>query len=189
MQNIESTATPADKQGHLDALCNFYQNTSGGIEHVPLMLQALRDVGYQVKVNHYRYTPQQVANLRKLKMTRHEADLTPTHELRATFDMQVEAGGSSKVNYISSHGGKTEVSIIEPGSTEEIMCESTCSINDQFRRRTGILTGLGRCFHKLCDKYGFTKSDVMNAIEQFQYGTEPKPDVPSAAAELLNTVV
>lgn len=174
-EKIESKATPDLNDTILHGLCTFYALISKGMQDVSKSLDELRNLGYDVKVEHERYTPADVEKIRSMRVTRWDPYLTPSYELRATFDLQVEGGASSKLNYISSHGGYTRITLTEPGSPEEVVGEAYCSIYDGFNKRKGLLTALGRCFHALCERHGFTKADILSAVAEFDYlktGTE-----------------
>ena len=142
----------------LDRLCNFY---------VHMEVEQLRKMGYQVRVTHYRYEPQQADQMRVRGLHVDKDAMTPMHELRASFELDQD-NGEKDTNYMDSHGGRTVIEIRLPDG-HEVNDESICSIKDPFNKRKGVRICLGRIFNKLCAYYDVPKRAVKKAVEEFSY--------------------
>ena len=159
---VTMPASEAEAQDQ-DALCNFYTN---------MTIEGLRKLGYQVKVNHFRYHTKDIKYMIQQGVTHQEHLLKPTHELRAEYDLALDQGALVNYNYMSSHGGMTEVEIMEPGITDPQMAyltTATCSIKDSYNKKKGVLICLGRIFNDMCEDYGFTKQEIKDAVVHYRY--------------------
>ena len=163
-QTIESQAAPKlaqYSQEKIDMLCHFYTNMS---------IEALRKMGFEVRVNHFRYSSRDIARIRKLSTHRAVENLVPMYELRADYDMSVQLGEDSPVsNYIASTGGKVEISVIEKDNPEPLHASAICSTADAYNKKKGVLMCLGNIFNQLCKRHGVEKRHVVDAVEMFAY--------------------
>lgn len=116
-----------------------------------------RRQGFRVKVNHYRFKSQEVQLIRKLAVldNTHPSDDRHKEQTRLAKKLGIEplhAASFENGNDISSLGGVTEVVLIKDGT--EYLGAAHCSLIDNYERRWGINSALGRALsavsHKIC---------------------------------------
>jgi hypothetical protein len=130
-------------------------------------VELLRKQGYQIRVTHFRYTPESAATVRFQGMRVWREAMTPMHELRASFELD-QANQEADTNYMDSHGGATKIELKTPEGVE-FQSEAHCSIHDPYNKRKGVKITLSRIFNKLCEHYKINKHAVKEAVRQFAY--------------------
>jgi|SRR5690606_23669907 len=92
------------------------------------VIRNLRQNGFRVLVNHYRYTPQ---------------GLTPQHEI----------DGNNPFKRPNVKGGKTQIVLENKKTGERFLGDANCSLLDNFCKKDGVQLALRRALDNLSKQY------------------------------------